>query len=112
MAIRSQILKCAVIVLLCLVLPSCAGWSQRDKVYMGTYLALSTVDALQTANTDQELNPIFRGPDGGPDMGWVVGGKLVSAGVVLLMANRFPALRARLLTGAIMFQGGAVIYNW
>lgn len=100
------------VIFLCFMLSSCA-WSTTDKALMASYVGLSAVDTFQTSqHTGGELNPFMQADDGTPDMGKVVGVKIVSGVLLYLLADWCEDYRTEILGAATAVQTGVVIYNW
>lgn len=93
-----------------LLLSSCA-WSRQDKMLYGSYLALSTVDAIQTSQMSKEYNPLLQNEDGSPDMAKVIAVKAVSGLGIYFLADWFPKYRTPFLWGVTVLQGGVCVYN-
>lgn len=90
-------------------------WKTKDKILLGSYVALSTIDAYQTsrwnAKNMQEANPIFTNKDGKVNMTSVIGYKVLSGIGLYLLADYAKKYRTPLLSVAIGIQGGVVIWN-
>lgn len=98
------------IIVLCL-LSACTSWSRQDKTLFLSYGILSTIDAVQTSQMDEEYNPLMRSGDGSPDMTKVIAIKAVSGLGVYFLADYFPKYRTPFLIGITVLQGGVVVYN-
>jgi hypothetical protein len=103
------------IFILFLPLTSYAEWSRSDKLLMGSYIALSALDVVQTSQFAKrgivEVNPLFRKGDGSPDVSRLIIMKLLVGAGVFYFADRYPNLRTELLLGVNSMQGGVVIWN-
>jgi len=89
---------------------SCS-WAKNDKLLYGSYIALSTIDAIQTTQFDEEYNPLLSS-NGKPDFLKIVPMKLLSAYGVYWIADRYPGYRTMSLGVANGLQGFVVIYNF
>ena len=98
------------LIIILLLLSACT-WSRQDKMLYGSYIALSTIDAIQTSQAESELNPLMQSGDGSPDMAKVIAIKAVSGLGVYFIADWFPKARTPLLIGINVLQGGVVFYN-
>lgn len=86
---------------------------------MSSYVALSAVDAVQSANWDgydkgnriYEINPFFANDDGTANMGKLITWKIVGGLGAYFIVDRYPKIRRPLLIGINVLQGGVVIYN-
>ena len=105
-----------IISILILMLTGCAhlsGWSTRDKVLLGTWSALHTVDLLQTReimkddNGYHECNPVLEnlGRDG------ATAAMVLAYPAVYLLANYIPKYRTHILTFFNITTGACVINN-
>src|SRR4030066_1381668 len=95
-----ELMKTLIIILL--MFSSCPIWSKQDKVLYASYLSLSAVDAIQTSQSDGELNPLMRNDDGAPDMAKVIAIKAVSGLGVYFIADYLPRYRTSFLWGVML----------
>ena len=95
------------------------GWATTDRVLFGTYLTASALDAAQTIHAlDQrhpngqpkfkEVNPLYGEQ---PSDSRIILTKLVSAGVIYLIADRVPSARRTTLWLVNALQIGVVAHN-
>ena len=98
------------LIIILLLLSACT-WSRQDKMLYGSYIALSTIDAIQTSQAESELNPLMQSGDGSPDMAKVIAIKAVSGLGAYFLADWFPKARTPIHIGVNILQGGVVIRN-
>lgn len=95
--------------------PVFAEWKSSDKVLMGSYMVLSTIDAYQTAQINKkglsEGNPLLVDANGQVSMERVIGVKLAALTAVYLLAEYVPKYRTQVLSVAVGIQGACVAWN-
>ncbi|HVN77043.1 MAG TPA: hypothetical protein VMT19_12050 [Thermoanaerobaculaceae bacterium] len=87
-------------------------WSSKDRTLAAALIASHIVDVGQTMGALKsglsEGNPLYGSH---PSLGRMVATKLAATGLTLWAANRFPALRTRILTTNLVLQVGIVGLN-
>ena len=86
-------------------------WETKDKVLFASFAALQTVDTVQTLGIlddpgREELNPCITG------QGSLVALKLLSTGVIYLIADWFEDARTEALAVGCGIMGGVVGWNF
>ena len=89
------------------------GWDTKDKVLLGTFAALHTVDLFQTREIQRdnngyyEMNPLYDGLT----RDQTTAAMLAGYGLLYLAANYIPKYRTPILVGANIVSGVCVINN-
>lgn len=93
---------------------SCS-WSEGDKYLFSGYASLSALDAYQTSKIEKaglsEGNPFWARPGGAPYVKKLIVAKIVGAGLILLILDKYPDDRRELLILMNMIQGGVDVWN-
>lgn len=97
-----------------LILSMSCTWNKQDSLLLGTYGALSTIDAIQTLNFDDdtiELMPLLRDENKRPVASKVIGYKIAGFIGLYFVADYFEEYRTTILIVPTVIQGGVVLWN-